>query len=361
VTRRLAHEPLGWRPATLLVTIRRYRCGGCGHVWRQDTSLAAEPRARLSRRGLRRALEGIVAGHLTVARVAEELGVAWNTASDAVLAEGKRVLIDDTVRFDNALVIGADEHVWRHTRHGGKYLTVITDLTTIRDGTGPARLPDMAEGRSRQVFKTWLAARTHAWRDGVEVVAMDGFSGFKTATTEELPDAVAVMDPFHVVYSARRTLHTGAGLLIDKQIHRLRALFAVEEHVEAEATWGTCQRMTAYRHEDRRRGRDLMTALTDSAPATGPRRRSTDASNTSAAQHSGSATSPTTSPEACSRPAGSDHDYTLNREEPVKPLAVDAFSLRLFRGQACAESLICTACLRYRPMSAFLTSSFSPW
>jgi hypothetical protein len=29
----------------------------------------------------------------------------------------------------------------------------------------------------------------------------------------------------------------------------------------------------------------------------------------------------------------------------VKPLAVDAFSGRLFCGQACAESLICTACL----------------
>ena len=31
--------------------------------------------------------------HLTVARVAEGLGVAWHTANDAVLAEGKRVLI----------------------------------------------------------------------------------------------------------------------------------------------------------------------------------------------------------------------------------------------------------------------------
>ncbi len=31
VTRRLAHEPLGWRP-TLIVTVRRYRCSGCGHV-----------------------------------------------------------------------------------------------------------------------------------------------------------------------------------------------------------------------------------------------------------------------------------------------------------------------------------------
>ena len=57
----------------------------------------------------------------------------------------------------------------------------------------------MVEGRSKQAFKTWLAERDEPWRDGVEVVAMDGFTGFKTATTEELPDAVAVMDPFHVV------------------------------------------------------------------------------------------------------------------------------------------------------------------
>ena len=75
---------------------------------------------------------------------------------------------------------------------------------------------------------------------------MDGFTGFKTATAEELPDASPVMDPFHVVrlagdaldrcrrrvqqtihghrgraadplYRARRTLHTGADLLTDKQ------------------------------------------------------------------------------------------------------------------------------------------------
>ena len=30
VVRRLPHEPMGWRPTTLLVTIRRYRCSACG-------------------------------------------------------------------------------------------------------------------------------------------------------------------------------------------------------------------------------------------------------------------------------------------------------------------------------------------
>ncbi len=56
-------------------------------------------------------------------------------------------------------------------------MTVIIDLTPIRNRTGPARLLDMLEGRSKQAFKTWLAGRPQAWRDGVEVVAMDGFTG----------------------------------------------------------------------------------------------------------------------------------------------------------------------------------------
>jgi transposase len=166
-------------------------------VWRQDTSRAAEPRSKLSRRALRWALESLVVAHLTVARVAEGLAVSWNTANSAVLAEGRRVLIDDPTRFDGVRVVGVDEHVWRHTRRGDKYVTVIIDLTPIRDGTGPARLLDMVEGRSKQAFKTWLAQRPQAWRDAVEVVAMDGFTGFKTATTEELPQATAVMDPFN--------------------------------------------------------------------------------------------------------------------------------------------------------------------
>jgi len=229
-----------------------------------------------------------------VARVAEGLGVAWNTANDAVLTEGKRILIEDTTRFDGVTAVGVDEHVWRHTRRGDKYVTVIIDLTGIREGTGPARLLDMVEGRSKQAFKTWLSERPKAWRDAVEVVAMDGFTGFKTATTEELPHAVAVMDPFHVVrlagdaldrcrrrvqqtlhghrgrkddplYRARRTLRTGADLLTDKPCQRLKSLFESDDHAQVEATWGIYQRMiAAYREPDRTRGLDLMTKLIDS-------------------------------------------------------------------------------------------------
>ena len=210
---------------------------------------------------------------------------------------------------------------------------------------------------------------------------MDGFTGFKTATNEELPDAVAVMDPFHVVrlagdaldqcrrrvqqqtcghrgrsgdplYSARRTLHTGADLLTDKQQTRLDALFVRDTHVQVEATSRMHQRMiTAYHNPDRTLGRTTMstlihtlstgvpTELTDSsrppgppsaapptswptppgpAPATARPKPSTADSNTYAAAPSASATSPTSSPDRCSKPAASDHNYTPDCEQPIK-------------------------------------------
>ena len=153
-------------------------------------------------------------------------------------------------------MIGVDEHCWRHTRRGDKYVTVIIDLTPVRDGTGPARLLDMVEGRSKTgVQDLARRSRAAAFRDGIEVVAMDGFTGFKTAAAEAVPDAVAVMDPFHVValagdaldrcrqrvqqhtcghrgrtgdplYGIRRVLRTGADLLTDRQHARLIAVFA---------------------------------------------------------------------------------------------------------------------------------------
>ena len=179
-------------------------------------------------------------------------------------------------------------------------MTVIIDLTPNRDKTGPARLLDMVSGRSKAAFKDWLAGRPKAWRDGIEVVAMDGFTGFKTAAAEELPTAVAVMDPFHVVrlagdamdrcrqrvqqhtlghrgrtgdplYGARRTLHTGADLLTDKQHARITALFAIDEHVEVEATWGIYQRViAAYREPDKRVAKQMMQAVINSISAGAP-------------------------------------------------------------------------------------------
>ncbi len=74
------------------------------------------------------------------------------------------------------------------------------------------------------------------------------------------------------LYSARRTLHTGADLLTERQQDRLEKLFAVVEHVAVEATWGIYQKMiTAYRAPDRpgarKQMRSVIDALTEGVPA----------------------------------------------------------------------------------------------
>ena len=187
-------------------------------------------------------------------------------------------------------VIGVDEHVWRHTPYGDKFVTVILDVTPIRDRRGPSRLLDMVPGRSKKVFKTWLASQPHTWRERIEIVAMDGFTGFKSAAAEELPGARAVMDPCHVVhlagnaldecrrrtgqelhhrrgrstdplYKARRVLHTRSCLLTLGQQYQILDLFSGDEHVALEVTWSVYQNIiNAYRDPNKIRGKALMQA-----------------------------------------------------------------------------------------------------
>ena len=105
---------------------------------------------------------------LSVSRVANHLDVAWHTANSAIINEGQRLLFNDPKRFDGVTVLGVDEHVWRHTRLGDKYVTIVVDLTPVRNKTGPARLLDVLEGRSKQAFKHWLKSRPKLWRDQIE-------------------------------------------------------------------------------------------------------------------------------------------------------------------------------------------------
>ena len=74
------------------------------------------------------------------------------------------------------------------------------------------------------------------------------------------------------MYTARRTLHTGADLLTERQHERLESLFAGDRHIQVECTWGIYQRMiSAYRDPDRTDGRvqmrSVIDALTDGVPA----------------------------------------------------------------------------------------------
>jgi transposase len=299
VERCVSDVPVVGHPLELRVRLPRYRCDhdGCPReVFARDSSRLARPGATTTRRCAGFVLRRLAIDKATVSAVARELGRSWDTVNSiAVEATGQLLLSAGPARLEGVRVIGVDEHRWAHVRsaEADGFVTVITDLTAVVAGQGPARLLDMVPGRSAAAMTGWLAARDQAFRDRIEIVAMDGFGGYKHAATAALPDAVTVMDPYHVValvghkldlcrqrvqqdtlghrgrtgdplYRARRTLRTRLGLLTDRQRVRLETVFAFDEHVAVVVTWWTYQQViAAYADPDRQRGKALLTAVID--------------------------------------------------------------------------------------------------
>ena len=71
----------------------------------------------------------------------------------------------------------------------------------------------MVTGRSKKVFKPPLVTQPDIWRWRTEIVAMDGFTGFKCAAAEELPGARTVTGLSHpapTTPASRPVHHRGA-------------------------------------------------------------------------------------------------------------------------------------------------------
>jgi hypothetical protein len=64
---------------------------------------------------------------------------------------------------------------------------------------GRPRLLAVIRGRSGSALSAWVSGRDQAWRDGIEVAALDPFRGYATALHATLPAGVWVLDAFHVV------------------------------------------------------------------------------------------------------------------------------------------------------------------
>jgi transposase len=54
-------------------------------------------------------------------------------------------------------------------------------------------------GRSGKAYSDWLEQRGEDFKNGVEVATLDAFHGYKNAIDDQLEDATAVLDAFHVV------------------------------------------------------------------------------------------------------------------------------------------------------------------
>src|SRR3954452_2268251 len=250
----LLHDaPFFSRPVRGRWSKRIWRCPepACRRrTWTEDHAFAA-PRGKLTRRAIGWAVDGLRHDDTTVSALARHLGVAWDTCWTAIKPHAEK-LIKVPARVRGVKTLGVDEHIWRPSKVSStdKAVTVMVDLTRDEDGCLHARLLDAVPGRSGRVYAEWLSEQGVEVTVTVEHAALDPFRGYMNAIRDELPDATAVLDAFHVVklagnaldevrrrvqqttlhrrghkddplYRIRRTLLTGTEHLTDRQRQRL--------------------------------------------------------------------------------------------------------------------------------------------
>ena len=210
------HEQVLTRPRDLRrgadeVTVawlkRRWKCGngGCGRKTFTESLPGVPARCRLTER--LRALAGaeITDRGCTVAEAARWQRMSWPVAHQAFARQADPVLGRPPSPVAH---LGIDEHRrgrprWRADEDSGEYVLLADRWhTCFFDLSGDQGLLGQVEGRTADDAAYWLAQAAPAWRDHVQVVAMDMCSIYKSAVRRMLPAAQIVVDLFHVVQLA---------------------------------------------------------------------------------------------------------------------------------------------------------------
>jgi transposase len=305
---RLVDVPCMGRPVELVWRKRTWRCAEpecpAGSFTEQHDNVAS-PRALLTVRACWWAIGQLRREHASVQGLARQLGTTWRTVWSSIKPL-LQVLAADESRFDGVTSLGVDEHVWHHVStkpveqggRGPKELTGMVDLTRDASGRTRARLLDLVPGRSGAAYADWLKARGDTFRAGIDVATLDPFHGYKNAIDDQLDDAVAVLDAFHVVklgtdavdqvrrrvqqqihghrgrkgdplYGIRTILRCGRERLTDKQKARLtRAIAADERHDEVHVAWHAAQQLRdAYHAENLAEGRKIAEKILAAFPS----------------------------------------------------------------------------------------------
>ena len=299
----LIDAPCFGRPVTVVWWKRTWCCPEptCPvAVFTEQDEAVARPRGLLTTRAAWWAARQLRREHASILGLARQLGTAWKTVWRSVkpLLE---VMDADPARFDGVEALGVDEHVWHHVsplKRGPKELTGMVDLTRDAEGKTRARLLDLVPGRSGPVYRQWLQERGEAFTAGVKIATLDPFQGYKNAIDDELQDAVAVVDAFHVVklggqaldevrrrvqqetlghrgrkgdplFGIRLALRCGIERLTERQRDRITAAIdANEAHLEVLVAWLATQELrSAFRHKDLAEGARIAEHVLDSFPS----------------------------------------------------------------------------------------------
>ena len=186
---------------------RRLECRepSCPRKTFTESVAQVPPRCRVTAR-LREHAAGLVAdGGRTVAQAARECGLSWPVVHEAFARQVDPVLGQPP---SLAAQLGIDEHRrgrprWRADPDTGEYVLLADRWhTCFFDLSGDQGLLGQVEGRTADDAAYWLAQAAPAWRDAVQVVAIDMCSIYASAVRRMLPGAQLVVDLFHVVQLA---------------------------------------------------------------------------------------------------------------------------------------------------------------
>jgi transposase len=188
-------------PVQVIWLKRVWRCDepDCSMLTWSETHELIAPRAVLTSRAISWAVDALAHDDTTVSALARHLRVDWHTLWNAIRGEATH-RTSDPGRRRAVRTLGVDEHIWRPSHHGrDRAATAMVDLTRDEQGRLHARLIDVVPGRSGTAYANWLKTQLPEFIAGIEHAALDPFRGYANAIRDELPDAVAVLDAFHVV------------------------------------------------------------------------------------------------------------------------------------------------------------------
>jgi transposase len=192
------------RATRLVVRKRRWRCRtkNCAKKTWTETLAGVAPRQVLTRRAGAEVTRQVGQLCRSVASVAAEYGIGWDTAWAAVELHGRR-LVEERSRVGPVRALGVDEHSYLSAtlEHATIYATILVDLDR-------RIVIDLFEGKTAAKLRRWSAHRSTRWRSGVKVVALDLTDTYRAGLRPHLAHATRVADPFHVTRVANRMLDT---------------------------------------------------------------------------------------------------------------------------------------------------------
>lgn len=234
--------PYGQAPVALVWHKRRWRCRErqCRRRTFTESIPEVPPGVRTTGR-LRSSCADAVEQNRCVEEVARSHWLSWPTVQRAVDARAEQRLGEPApVR-----VLGIDETrfgrpVWTRDEDSGKWRLSDPWETGFVDLAGGQGLLGQTSGRTSAAVIGWLDERGQAWKDAVQVVAIDPSSPYRHAIGRALPHARIVVDHFHLVALANRAVTKVRQRITMAQLgHRGRA---------ADPTWAN-RRLLLRAHE----------------------------------------------------------------------------------------------------------------